>query len=80
MIAFILFWIAGPSIMLASLISPGTPIKPFCHNRRGLNYGWTVIVPGEVIAPGEEIAPGQEVQGGNSSVSGPNYLVTTERK
>jgi len=75
MISFLLFWTAGPSVILASFISPGTPITPGSAITGGSPItGGQFIAPGDVGAPGKSYLPGQTVTGGNPPVSGQPIL------
>ena len=77
LIAFLLFWTAGPSIVLASFISPGKPITPGTAITPGSPItGGQFIAPGEVLTPGESFVPGQPGSGDIPSVSGKPLIPT----
>ncbi len=77
LIAFLLFWTAGPSIVLASFISPGKPITPGTPITPGSPItGGQFIAPGEVLTPGESYVPGQPGSSDIPSVSGKPIIPT----
>ncbi|MFX3673028.1 MAG: hypothetical protein ACE3JQ_01090 [Paenisporosarcina sp.] len=77
LIAFLLFWTAGPSVVLASFLSPGTPITPGTAITPGSPItGGQFIAPGEILTPGKSYLPGQPGTGNIPTVSGKPLIPT----